>query len=195
MAHLYRVLRSPRNTSPSASARVFPCSNVIRRASSFWKGKYTESHSWAAERPPAWCSPGWCSYQIILDELLVAQKDLLSAEDGGFWPIRKSLFTWFYRGFHFLLSGLGDPSDHLIGGLKWTEHKTLLWGGSGICTMQRLVEVVCHWQNKETSLISTAITNFTEENPVLPNKHLHPLWYMYHSHNTDHIAVFQKKRK
>lgn len=40
-----RDLRNPLNTSPSASARVLPCSRVISLASSFWNRRHTHTHT------------------------------------------------------------------------------------------------------------------------------------------------------
>lgn len=115
--------RNPLNTSPSASARVLPCSKVIIFASSFWNGKrekepginsvhyysFTRRGTRANDRFP---------YNIILDELLVAQKDLLPGEDGGLGPGLEGSGAGVHSCQHLLLSGFGNASHHFISGLR-----------------------------------------------------------------------------
>lgn len=138
-------LRSPRNTSPSASARVLPCSKVIILASSFWN--INHRHQWGGKKkrtktdthtsihfPPGGflkikpASEGslenniWASemspYYVILNELLVAQEDLLPAEDGGLRPGAESPGAGVHSRQHLLLGRFWNSSHHLISGLR-----------------------------------------------------------------------------
>lgn len=58
------------------------------------------------------------SYNIILDELLVAQEDLLPAEDGGLGPGLEGSGAGVSSCQHLYLGSFGNTSHHLISGLK-----------------------------------------------------------------------------
>lgn len=58
------------------------------------------------------------AYNVILDELLVAQEDLLPAEDGGLRPGVEGSGAGVHRCQHLLLGSLGNSSYHLISGLR-----------------------------------------------------------------------------
>lgn len=57
-------------------------------------------------------------YNVVLDELLVAQEDLLPAEDGGLRPGLEGLGAGVHRCQHLLLGCFGNTSHHLISGLR-----------------------------------------------------------------------------
>ena len=58
------------------------------------------------------------SYNVILDELLVAQEDLLPAEDGGLGPGVEGSGAGVDSCQHLFLGGFGNASHHLISGLR-----------------------------------------------------------------------------
>lgn len=58
------------------------------------------------------------AYNVILDELLVAQEDLLPAEDGGLRPGVKRSGARVHRCQHLPLRRYGNTSYHLISGLR-----------------------------------------------------------------------------
>lgn len=57
-------------------------------------------------------------YNVIFDELLVAQEDLLPTEDGGLRPGVEGSGARVHSCQHLLLGGFGNPSHHLISGLR-----------------------------------------------------------------------------
>lgn len=58
------------------------------------------------------------AYNVIFDDLLVAQEDLLPAEDGGLRPGVEGSGAGVHRCQHLLLGSLGNSSHHLISGLR-----------------------------------------------------------------------------
>lgn len=60
-------------------------------------------------------------YDVVLDELLVAEEDLLSAEDGGLGPGGVGPGAGVRRRQHLRLSGLRYAADHLVGRLDRKE--------------------------------------------------------------------------
>lgn len=58
------------------------------------------------------------SYNVILDELLVAKEDLLPAEDGGLRPGVEGFGAGVDSCQHFPLGSFGNASHHLISGLR-----------------------------------------------------------------------------
>jgi len=57
---------------------------------------------------------------VVLDELLVAQEDLLSAEDGRVGPGVEGAGAGVGRRLHLCLGGFGHPAHHLVSGLGRT---------------------------------------------------------------------------
>lgn len=57
-------------------------------------------------------------YDVVLDELLVAQEDLLPAEDGGLRPGLEGSGAGVGGGQHLSLGRFGNASHHLIRGLR-----------------------------------------------------------------------------
>lgn len=57
-------------------------------------------------------------YNVIFDELLIAQEDLLPAEDGGLGPGVEGSGAGVHSGQHLLLGSFGNTSHHLISGLR-----------------------------------------------------------------------------
>lgn len=57
-------------------------------------------------------------YNVVLDELLVAQEDLLPAEDGGLGPGVEGSWARVHGCQHLLLGGFGNTSHHLISSLR-----------------------------------------------------------------------------
>lgn len=64
------------------------------------------------------------TYNIIFDELLIAQKDLLPSQDGGLGPGVICSRARVHGSRHFLLGGLGYSEDYLIGGLQRKKQET-----------------------------------------------------------------------
>lgn len=63
-------------------------------------------------------------YNVILDELLIAQEDLLPAEDGGLGPGLEGSGAGVHSCQHLLLGGFGNTSHHLISGLRSRRQST-----------------------------------------------------------------------
>lgn len=57
-------------------------------------------------------------YNVVLDDLLVAQEDLLAAEDGGLGPGLEGSGAGVHRRQHLLLGRFGYTSHHLISSLR-----------------------------------------------------------------------------
>lgn len=57
-------------------------------------------------------------YDVVLDELLVAQEDLLPAEDGGFRPGLESSGAGLCSCQHLRLCRFGNSAHHLVSGLR-----------------------------------------------------------------------------
>lgn len=57
-------------------------------------------------------------YDIVLDELLVAEEDLLPAEDRGLGPGLEGPGAGVRSCQHLFLGGFGNTSHHLISGLR-----------------------------------------------------------------------------
>lgn len=62
------------------------------------------------------CDPS--PYNVVLDELLVAQEDLLPAEDGGLGPGAKGSGAGVHSCQHLLLCSFRNTSHHFISGLQ-----------------------------------------------------------------------------
>ena len=58
------------------------------------------------------------TYNVVLDKLLIAQKDLLPSQDGGLRPGVKGSGARVRGRQHLLLRGFGYTGDHLVGGLQ-----------------------------------------------------------------------------
>lgn len=63
-------------------------------------------------------------YNVILDELLVAQENLLPAEDGGLRPGVERSGAGVHSCQHLLLGSFGNSSHHLISGLRSRRQST-----------------------------------------------------------------------
>lgn len=57
-------------------------------------------------------------YNVIFDELLIAQEDLLPTEDGGLRPGAEGSGARVHRCQHLLLGSFGNSSHDLISGLR-----------------------------------------------------------------------------
>lgn len=57
-------------------------------------------------------------YNVVLDDLLVAQEDLLAAEDGGLGPGLEGSGAGVHRRQHLLLGSFGYTCHHLISSLR-----------------------------------------------------------------------------
>lgn len=58
------------------------------------------------------------TYNVIFDELLIAQEDLLPSQDGGLGPGVKGSRARVHGSRHLLLRGLGYTEDHFVGSLQ-----------------------------------------------------------------------------
>lgn len=63
-------------------------------------------------------------YNVILDELLVAQENLLPAEDGGLGPGLEGSGAGVRSCQHLRLGSFGNSSHHLISGLRSRREST-----------------------------------------------------------------------
>lgn len=188
---MYQVFysRSPLKTSPSASARVLPCSNVIILASSFWKRrKKPKTEQWfiqnASKGIKCWCISNWKQkksrqdkrkwtlgiffppYNVVLDELLVAQEDLLAAEDGGLGPGLEGSGAGVHRCQHLLLGSFGYTSHHLISSLRSKEQPE-----SDVMTESNV------WAGRE-SLPHLGVININEQMIVFFSPFIFQVWYV-----------------
>lgn len=57
-------------------------------------------------------------YNVVFDELLIAQEDLLPAEDGGLGPGVEGSGAGVHGCQHLLLGSFGNTSHYLISGLR-----------------------------------------------------------------------------
>lgn len=64
-------------------------------------------------------------YNVIFDELLIAQEELLPSQDGRLWPGAIGSWTRVHSSQHLLLRGFGDAVDHFICGLQGQKRKNI----------------------------------------------------------------------
>ncbi len=58
------------------------------------------------------------TYNVVLDKLLIAKKNLLPSQDGGLGPGVKGSGARVRSGQHLFLGGFGHTRDHLVGSLQ-----------------------------------------------------------------------------
>lgn len=65
------------------------------------------------------------TYNVVLDNLLIAQKDLLPGQDGGLGPGAISSGARVHGSQHLLLGGFGYSGDHLVGSLQRRQKRNV----------------------------------------------------------------------